>query len=329
MNKNKAGRWLALTAVVISAVVSGCGSPSGRHLTLWLDYTPWGAHVPIFVAQAKGYFAKEGIEVSIRSPANVTDPLKLVASSSSAVGLGYMSDVVTAESRGIPVVSTGAYVQHHLNCIMTLKSSGITSPRQLAGKRMGSAETPADDVILNTVYRRAGVLGKVHAVNLNYDYVPALLDHRVDAIEGGYQVWEKIAIEQEGQKVNVIQLQRWGVPDEYELVLIAGRRLIHSDPTTVRRFMKALMLGERFSLEHPATAVNLFIKQNPSYATASGRYLVSHSWNSLIPFVQPKGVRFLSQTRARWASLARWMYRNKLIQRRPPVSALFTDRFDR
>jgi ABC-type nitrate/sulfonate/bicarbonate transport system substrate-binding protein len=52
-------------------------SSAPAHLTLWLDYTPWGVHVPIFVAQTNGYFRREGLDVSIRIPADVTDPLKL------------------------------------------------------------------------------------------------------------------------------------------------------------------------------------------------------------------------------------------------------------
>ena len=133
-------------------------SSAPAHVTLWLDYTPWGVHVPIFVAQTNGYFRREGLDVSIRIPADVTDPLKLTAAQSNTLGIGYMSDVVSAEGQGIPVESIGALVQHFLNCIMTLKSSGITSPRQLAGKTIGAAETPADTVILNPARARQGLL---------------------------------------------------------------------------------------------------------------------------------------------------------------------------
>ena len=328
---------MAVMAVVVIAL-SGCGSQLGgaaaalaparvNHLTLWLDYTPWGAHVPIFVAQARGYFAKHGLDVSIKPPANVTDPLKLVADNPNALGIGYMSDVVTAESKGIPVMSVAALVQHHLNCIMTLGSSGITSPRQLVGKRIGAAETPADDVILRTVFKHAGVEGKVQRVNVNFDYVPALLTHRVDAIEGGYQVWERIQIEQAGQKVNVIQLQNWGVPDEYELVLLAGHSLVKHHPSVVRRFDSALSEAVGYSVAHPGSAVRTFLKRNPDYNTAKGRDLVKRSWHLLIPFYAPKGVRFGTQTARRWSGLATWMYKQKLVGSRVPDSKLFTNRF--
>lgn len=328
---------IAGIACLLAVVATGCGSKGVggaspplrhlRHVTLWLDYTPWGAHVPIFVAESKGYFAREGLDVTARSPANVTDPLKLVADGSNTLGIGYMSDVVTAEAQGIPVESIGAMVQHHLNCIMTLKSSGITSPRQLAGKTMGAAETPADNVILDTVFKHAGVTGKVQRVNVNYDYVPALLSHRVDAIEGAYQVWERIEIEQQGQKVNVIQLQNWGVPDEYELVLLASRTMVRTQPGLVGRFMKGLTLGERYAVKHPVRAARIFVKDNPVDNTAKGRMLIRRSWHLLIPFVQPPNVRFGSQSGLRWHLLAKWMDQNHLVSSAVPNSELFTDRF--
>lgn len=324
-------RRLVMALAALAVVLTGCGSPSsagpGRrsttHVTLWLDYTPWGVHVPIFAARREGYFKRQGLDISIRVPSDLTLPLKLVAAGGNTVGIGYMSDVVSAEAQGIPVESIGALVQHHLNSIMTLKSSGITSPTQLAGKRVGAAETPADSVILDTVFKHAGVSGKVQRVNLNYDYVQALLSHRVDAIEGAYQVWERIQIEQQGARVNVIQLQDWGVPDEYELVLLAGRRMMETQPATLSRFMRALTAGAAFSIRHPRRAVADFMAANPK----SGRGLVLRSWRLLIPFVRPPGVPFATQAASRWRGLAAWMFKNRLVSRRLPARRLFTSRF--
>jgi putative hydroxymethylpyrimidine transport system substrate-binding protein len=283
--------------------------------------------VPIYVARDRGYFRAQGLDVSIKVPANVTDPLKLVADNRNTLGIGYMSDVVTAESKGIPVVSVAALVQHHLNCIMTLKTSHITSPKQLAGKKIGAAETPADSVILDTVFKHAGVSGKVQRINVNYDYVPALLAHRVDAIEGAYQVWERIQIEQAGQKVNVIKLQDWGVPDEYELVLLAGRSLVKNHPSVAKRFDRALSQAVAYSTRNPSAAVKTFLQANTGYNTASGKQLVRRSWSLLIPFYQPKGIKFGTQTSGRWHGLATWMYKQKLVGKLVPNGDLFTNRF--
>ena len=318
--------------IALALVASGCGGSQAAagqskpmsHLTLWLDWTPWGVHVPIYAAESQGFFRKEDLDVSIRIPADVTDPLKLVASVPNTLGIGYMSDVVTAEAAGIPVESIAALVQHHLNCIMTLKSSGITSPTQLAGKSIGQGGTPADQVILDTVFKHAGVLGKVKLVNL-YPYVPALLDGRVAAIEGAYQVWEKIQIEQAGQQVNVIQLQKWGVPDEYELVLLSSRGMVQHQPGVLTRFTRALDMGEAFAVKHPARATDDFFAANPE--NAKGKALVRESWRLLVPFVQPPGVIFGSQSPTRWQDLATWMYRNKLASKKVPDRDLFTDQF--
>jgi putative hydroxymethylpyrimidine transport system substrate-binding protein len=321
----------AIALLAVSTALTACGgssaatSASRHHLTLWLDWTQWGVHVPVYAAQQEGFFRTHGLDVDIRVPSDPSEPLKLAAADGDTVGLGYMSDVVTAEANGIPVESIGALVQHHLNCIMTLRSSGITSPTQLAGKVVGDGGTPADKVILNTVFKKAGVMGKVTVRSNLYPLVPALLTHRVDAIEGAYQVWEKIQIEQQGQQVNVIQLQDWGVPDEYELVLLAGRSMIQKHPTVLREFMGAMQEGVAFSVSHPRRAVNDFLAVN--HEDAAGASLVRQSWRLLIPLVLKAGAPFGSQSQTRWHHLATWMFGNKLVSKLMPSNKLFTNSF--
>src|SRR5439155_24112449 len=111
--------------------------PYVRSVTLWLDWYPNSDHVGIYVAMARGYYARQGLAVHARVPSGAADNLKLVAHGTGDIAISYEPDVLLARAQGVPVVATAAIVQRPLNCVMALESSDITRPRQLQGKTVG------------------------------------------------------------------------------------------------------------------------------------------------------------------------------------------------
>ena len=55
------------------------GSDDLQHLTVVLDWYPNALHAFLYEAQEKGYFAEEGLDVDIQSPAGVNDAMSMVA----------------------------------------------------------------------------------------------------------------------------------------------------------------------------------------------------------------------------------------------------------
>ncbi len=99
-----------------------------------LDWYPNAVHSFIYAAIEKGYFKEEGVKVNIKFPSNPTDPLTLAAAGKVTVGLYYQPDVVMARANEqIPVKSIGAVVRSPLNHVVSLKSAGIQSPKDLEG----------------------------------------------------------------------------------------------------------------------------------------------------------------------------------------------------
>ena len=52
----------------------------------------------LYVAEEKGYFEDEGIELDIQFPANPTDPINLAAAGKVTMGITYQPDVIIAKS---------------------------------------------------------------------------------------------------------------------------------------------------------------------------------------------------------------------------------------
>ena len=146
-------------------------------------------------------------------PSSPEDGLKLVAAGKDTFTISYQTDVLLARGESIPVKSIAALVQHPLNTIMALTTSGIARPKQLEGRTIGMAGLPSDDALLQTMMETdGGDPSKVAKVDVGFDLVPALIGKQVDAIIGGYWVHESILAEQKGYPVNVMRVEEWGVP---------------------------------------------------------------------------------------------------------------------
>ena len=74
------------------------GSDDLQHLTVVLDWYPNALHAFLYEAQEKGYFAEEGLDVDIQSPAGVNDAMSMVAAGKADIGLYYQQDVIQARA---------------------------------------------------------------------------------------------------------------------------------------------------------------------------------------------------------------------------------------
>lgn len=293
-------------------------------LSVALDWYPWSNHTGLYMAQEKGYFREEGLEVNIYVPSNPEDVLKLVGAEKDTFGISYQSDVLLAREEGVPVKSVAALVQHPLNSVMTLKASGITRPKQLEGKKVGYPGIPGQEAQLSTMMAREGSsLAKVELVNVGFDLVPALISKKVDAVLGAYWVHESILAEMEGYPVDVMKVEQWGVPDYYELLVVTNDKVAQQQPEVVKAFLRAVARGYAAVEKDPKAAIDLLVKVNPE----TKRELEEKGIQLLMPLWRDGVPSFGWQTRERWQAYADWMKEQKLLTKEVPVDSAFTTEF--
>ena len=103
--------------------------PEPDKVRLALDWYPNANHAGLYIAQEKGYFADEGLEVDMYTPSDPSTVNQTVAAGADDFGINYQPDVLLARAQGVPVVSVIGLVQHPLNSVQVLTASGITRPR--------------------------------------------------------------------------------------------------------------------------------------------------------------------------------------------------------
>ena len=220
------------------------GAQDLQKVSIALDWYPNANHAGLYLAQERGYFADAGLEVELYTPSDPTVVLQTVGAGRDDFGISYQTDVLLARAEEVPVVSVAALVQHPLMGVMALESSGIARPADLVGTTVGYPGIPSQQAFLQTMLETDGAsIDDVDLINVDFNLVPALISGQVDAVMGAYWTHETILAEQEGYPVTMLRVEDWGVPDYYELVLVASEEKIASDPEQIAALLGAVERG--------------------------------------------------------------------------------------
>ena len=315
---------LPLAIVFVVAAACGDGEDEKTSVRVALDWFPWSNHSGLFIAKEKGYFEEAGLDVTIYTPDDPATVLLTVGAGQDDFGLSYQTEVLLAREQEVPVVSIAALVQHPLNSIMALESSGIEKPGDLKGKKVGSPGIPTDIPLLQTMLEADGLtLSDVEMVNVGFDLVPALISKQVDAIVGAYWVHESISAENQGFPVNIMRMEEWGVPDFYEIVLVTSKEMAGKESDVVQRFVRAAMRGYREAVADPKRAIDILAQAAPEIDERIERPGV----DLLSPLWIEGNLDFGWQTADKWANLARWMQDQGLLSTGVDANEAFTNRF--
>jgi putative hydroxymethylpyrimidine transport system substrate-binding protein len=286
-----------------------------QKVTFMLDWYPNPDHVPVYAAKEIGAFAKQGLKVEIMVPADPNDPMKLVAAGKIDFAISYEPSVLIARSEGLPIVSTGALIQHPLSTILFLKSSGIKKPADLRGRTIGYSVEPLYRVLLEAVAEKGGLKpGDYKAVRVGFNLVPPLLSGKVDAVIGAFRNYEAIQVELEGKQVGILPLEENGVPDFYELVIIASEKTVKERPALVLAFMRALSQGIDYMFGHTQEAFGMFVKAHPDLSDELNR----RAFTATLPYFKGSPL----QDAARWSAMQSFMKARGLIKKESPVQAI-------
>ncbi len=291
-------------------VVSGSGS--SVPFTLMLDWVPNADHAGIYEAMSNGAFAQAGLNVHVQVPTDPATPLQLLAEGKVDAAISYEPELLLARDKGLALVSVAAVVQKPLTSIISLAKKRITSASALRGKTVGDAGIAYQHAYLDTILAQAGVpAGKVKAINVGANLVPAMLSGRVDATLGGFWNYEAIQLRQRGKHANVIRVDQVGVPTYNELVLVMRRSTIEKQPDVVRRFVQAIGRGYEAVRQNPATGVDALVTANPGL----DQKLQSASVRATVPvfFPSQSGRPWGWQDPTQWNAYGQWMLFHHLI----------------
>src|ERR1700693_5262378 len=95
----------AVAVAALAICVLGAKAYAADKVSVQLDYVVRGNHAMFFVAQEKGYFINNGIEVTaIQKGTGSPNAMRLVGNGNAEFGFGDLPTLAVARSQGVPVV---------------------------------------------------------------------------------------------------------------------------------------------------------------------------------------------------------------------------------
>jgi NitT/TauT family transport system substrate-binding protein len=148
--------WRSILAAVLllSVGVPDAFAQGAEKVTVRLDWTPWGVHAPFHLAAQKGWFRAAGLDVELEDGNGSVTTVQIVGQGRFDVGHASLAPMMIARDKGLPVRAIANFARKSDVGLLVPQGSGITSPKQLAGKKLvftaGSLEAPFLDAFLAT-----------------------------------------------------------------------------------------------------------------------------------------------------------------------------------
>lgn len=306
---------------LLAALIVGVAPPdaiSAERHRLILDWFPNADHVPLFVARDMGFWKKQGLDITLTAPADPNDPLKLVAAGQSSFGINYQPNIIIARSQGLPVRSVGVLVERPLSSLAFLKKSGIRTPADLKGKRIGYSVQELELALLRAITARYGLKPSDYTtVNVNFNLTSSLLTGQVDAVMGAFWNYELAELELEGVPGDYFALEDHGVPDYYELIVISSDKFIAGNAEAARRLVTGLQQAIDYTRAQPDKALEVYFKANPEVRKRLDR--------RALELVLDYFAHTQIQSREKWVNIVRFAEQQKLIGKAISVDELYTN----
>ncbi len=317
----------ATAALVACGGSSDAGSGSAEQdeltpITFCLDYTPNTNHTGIYVAQSQGFFAEEGLEVTIVQPAEDTAEA-MIGTGQAQLGVSYQDYIANSYAGGnTKLVAVAAVIQHNTSGIMSPKELGVTSAKGMEGLRYATWEMPVEQATVKQVVEKDG--GDYSKVKL----VPYTVDDEISGFKADlfdtvwvYEGWAVQNAAVQDYPVNYFSfISIDDVFDYYTPVIAANTDFCESNPDVVKAFLRAAKRGYEYAIEDPDGAAAILCEAVPELDAA----LVGQSAAFLAGEYQSDAASWGIIEADRWAAFFQWLNDNNLVETPLDVNAGWT-----
>ena len=135
---------LAGTAMTAAIALAACTSPSTdsgddgdfeplTSIKLQLQWLPQAQFAGYYVAEEKGFYEEEGLEVEIKPGGPDIAPAQVIAGGGADVVVDWMPSALATREKGVPLVNIAQPFKSSGLLLTCLKETGITSPADFKG----------------------------------------------------------------------------------------------------------------------------------------------------------------------------------------------------
>lgn len=290
-------------------------------VSLRLSYTPFASHIPVYVAQAKGYYAEGGVSVDILPGRGSTFAAMTVGAGKEAFGIADAAAVLAARAKGVPIVAVGNLQQDNGVALIATVKSGISKVEDLKGRNIGVFPGSTTNIFLQALLKKHGLsLDDVKPVTWRSGTdLPLLLDGKIDAEVTVYNnevvTW---GIEHPELKLRVWPMAKLGF-DTPGYALVTSEEFAQKNAKLVAAVTKATFRGSAYAVQHPDEAVAILVKAAPEL----NANIEAAQWRETAAMTNPAG----TLDRGKWGQLNELLKTYGVIDAKVNLDAVLNDSF--
>ncbi len=252
--------FLKTTLGLAFATAFGLASAQTTPIKFQLDWRFEGPSALFLVPVAKGYFKDAKLDVTVDAGNGSGAAVTRVASGTYDLGFADLAALMEFHANNPDAPNKPVAVMMVYNntpaSVMALKKSGIKTPGDLAGKKLGAPVFDAGRRAF-PIFAKANEIGAVNWTAMDPPLRETMLVRGdVDAITG-FTFTSLLNIEARGVKaedVVVLQYPDYGVK-LYGNAIIASPKMIKENPVAIKAFLSAFAKGVNDVIKDPAQSI--------------------------------------------------------------------------
>ncbi len=282
------------------------------------------AFAPWMLAQAKGYYAAEGLNVKFVAGRGGVDVAKQVGAGNAVIGGAIGDTPIIARAQGIPVKAVAVLGAGSLMQLVTHKDANIQSPRELRGKTITTiAYTDT------TYYALLGMMSKSGLTKNDADIQAA----------GPAGVWQQFAAK---KAVAMAGVPDWTVSaqdagavvdilpaDVYfksmAQAILASDETIAKNPQLIQKLVRATLKGMADIMKNPKAAADAYVAFVPAHKGKED--YVRRVFEQYNKYVYANQKVLGQMDEARLAGLEKFYVANSIVPKALPVKDYYTNQF--
>lgn len=319
--------FFSLVALVSIAACAPVAAPVPttmplKDVTVVMSYIPDVQFAPFFVADQKGYFAEEGIKVNYNWGFEF-DGIKLVGANQADFSIVSGDQILQARSQEIPIVYVANWYNAFPISVVSFADKNIKTPQDLIGNKIG---LPGLFGASYTAWRALLYTQKINEAdltteNIGFTQVQALEQGTVDAAVV-YANNEPVQLRLQGKSIN--EIKTWEYAQLVGNGVATNAATIKNRPELVRGFVRALLRGVQDTINNPAEALEISVKQYPEFG---GERMTSSRAVLNASIALWKNTKLGESRLADWQGMEQFMREAGFIPAALDVEKAFTNEF--
>lgn len=255
--------------LAFAVLVAGTTAQADTDLPFALDWKFEGPAAPYFAAIDNGYFAEQGLNVSVEAGNGSLDAIPKVATGAFPVGMADINSLIKFldQNPDAPVIGAMMIYDKPPFAVIGRKSLGIDTPKSLEGKVLGAPPPDGAWAQFPIFAAENGLdMGAITVEPVGFPTrEPMLAEGNVAAITGfsftSFLNAARLGVPEDD--LVILLMADYGV-ELYGNVIIVNTDYAAENPEIIKGFLGAVAQGWASSIADPAAVIPMLIERNPA-----------------------------------------------------------------